>query len=150
MAGKLQLRVITPESVKLEEPCNMVIMRCITGDMGILPRHEACSAILDYGKLRILSDGESERVMAVFGGIVQVKDDEVTILTNDAQWPEDIDRARAEADLDIFTRRVQEEENDVELRKHQAKLRRTFVRIEVSSYPLIGKKLSAGSGKEDE
>ena len=142
MDAKLRLRVITPGGTKLDESCDMVIVRCITGDMGFLPRHEACSAILDYGKLRIFISGQDERIMAVFGGIVQVKDDEVTILTNDAQWPEDIDRARADADLDIFSRRVQEEEDKVALQKHQAKLRRTLVRIEVSSYPLINAGIS--------
>jgi F-type H+-transporting ATPase subunit epsilon len=76
--------------------------------------------------------------MAIFGGIAEIKDNTVTLLTKDAQWPEDIDRARAEADLDIFSRRVQEEEDNAELLKHQAKLRRTLVRMEVSSYPLLG------------
>jgi F-type H+-transporting ATPase subunit epsilon len=143
MASKLQLRIVTRDGVKLDEPCDMVIMRCATGDMGILPRHMACSAVLDYGALRVINDG-SERKIAVFAGLMQVKDDVVTIMTNEAQFPEDIDRARAEADLDIFSRRVQEEVDDIELLKHQAKLRRTFVRMEVSSYPLINPSSKSG------
>ncbi|MDR0326519.1 MAG: ATP synthase F1 subunit epsilon [Oscillospiraceae bacterium] len=137
MAGKLRLRVITPESVKLDEPCDMVIMRCTTGDMGILPRHEACSAILDYGVLRIINHGEKELHMAVFGGIVQVLDDEVTMLTNEAQWPEDIDRTLAEIEHEQAEKRLQEAEDDVEIQKQQVSLRRTLVQIEVSAYPLL-------------
>lgn len=136
MESKLRLRIITREDVRLDEECDMVIMRCTTGDMGILPRHAACSAVLDYGVLRFITEG-NERRIAIMGGVVQIKDDVVSVLTNEAQWPEEVDRARAEADIDIFSRRVQEEEDDIELLKHQAKLRRTFVRLEVSSYPIL-------------
>jgi F-type H+-transporting ATPase subunit epsilon len=146
MAGKLRLRVITPESVKLEEQCDMVIMRCTTGDMGILPQHESISAILDMGVLRIVSTGQPERHLAVFGGIAQVMDDEVTLLTNGAQWPEDIDRAMAQAEHDQAERRLQDAEDDVEVQQHQVALRRTLVQIEVSAYPL----LNTGQHSKDE
>jgi F-type H+-transporting ATPase subunit epsilon len=79
---KLHLRVITPASIALDEQCDMVIVRCVTGDMGFLPRHEACSAILGDGDLRILN-GKDERRMRVSGGIVQIKNNEVTILTTE-------------------------------------------------------------------
>ena len=146
MAGKLHLRVITPEDVKLDEQCDMVITRCTTGDMGILPRREAVSAILDYGVLRIINNDQAERHMAIFGGIVQVKDDEVTLLTNGAQWPEDIDRALAEAEHETAERRLQEAGDDVEMQKQQVSLRRTLVQIEVSSYPLLS---VGGAGKDN-
>jgi F-type H+-transporting ATPase subunit epsilon len=80
---KFQLRVITPESIALDEQCDMVIVRCVTGDMGFLARHEAASAILGDGSLRIINDKE-ERKMRVPGGIVQFKDDVLTILTSGA------------------------------------------------------------------
>ena len=135
---KLRLRVATPENIKYDKDADMVIMRCITGDMGILPKHEACSAILDYGVLRIFN-GEDERRMAVFGGIAQVRDNMVTILANDAQWPEDIDVAQAEAERDLATRRIQEDTDVLEIQKEQVKMRRTLVQIEVSAYPLLSR-----------
>ena len=135
---KLHLRIATPENVKFDESADMVIMRCITGDMGVMPHHEATSAILDYGVLRILNDGE-ERRMAVFGGIAQVKDNVVTIVANDAQWPEDIDAAFVESERERMARRSSESATDLELQRDQILMRRTLVQIEVSSYPLINK-----------
>ena len=135
---KLRLRVATPEKVKYDRETDMVIMRCITGDMGILPKHEACSAILDYGVLRIL-EGENERRMAVFGGIAQVLDNHVTILANDAQWPDDIDLAIAEAERDHTARRLQEDVDVLEIQKDHIRMRRSLVQIEVSSYPLLSR-----------
>jgi F-type H+-transporting ATPase subunit epsilon len=141
---KLQLRVITPENIKLDQECDMVIVRCTTGDMGILPKHEACSAILDIGTLRVFTDDE-EQHMAVYGGILQVKDDVVSVLTNGAQWPEDIDRVTAEAEREQAERKLREAGDDMEVQRYQVALRRTLVQIEVSSYPLISKKPDAAT-----
>ena len=137
---KLRLRIATQENIKFDEDVNMVIMRCITGDMGILPKHEAYSAILDFGVLRILNDVTEERRMAVFGGMAQVRDNTVTILANDAQWPEDIDIALVEAEYEKAQRRIQESVDDLEIQKDQVVLRRTLVQIEVSSYPILAGK----------
>ena len=137
-ARKLNLRITTPEDVKYDDEAEMVIMRCITGDMGILANHEATSAILDYGVLRIINDDE-ERRMAVFGGIAQVGENKVTILANDAQWPEDIDMAFVEAERDRIARRTQESEDDLVIQRDQVLMRRTLVQMEVSTFPLISK-----------
>ena len=137
---KMRLRIATPENVKFDEDIDMVIMRCITGDIGILPNHEACSAILDFGVLRILNNGSDERRMAVFGGMAQIRDNVVTILANDAQWPEDIDISLVESEREKAQRRVQENVDDLQIQKDQVVLRRTLVQIEVSSYPILAGK----------
>ena len=138
-AGKIHLRVVTPQETKVDEEADMVIMRSVTGDMGILPGHQPVSTVLDYGVLRILN-GDSEHRLAVFGGIAEVQDSAVTILTSMAEHPEDIDRARAEADRERAEQRLRESEDDVEIQSDQVLLRRSLVRIEVSSYPLISGK----------
>jgi len=135
---KLRLRITTPEKVKYDKEVDMVIVRCITGDMGFLPNHEACSAILDYGVLRIKNEDE-ERRMAIFGGIAQVKDNVVTILANEAQWPDDIDLATAEAERDRMEQLLLDGSEALEIQKEQVSLRRSLVQIEVSAYPLISK-----------
>ena len=141
---KLHLRIATPDTVKYDEEAEMIIMRCISGDMGILANHEPTSAILDYGVLRILN-GNVERRMAVFGGIAQIGDNKVTILANDAQWPEDIDIAFVEAERERLERRSQEERDDLALARDQVVMRRTLVQIEVSTFPLISR---AGRNEE--
>ena len=131
------LCITTPEKVKYDEEAQMVIMRAITGEMGILANHEPTSAMLDYGALRIINGGE-ERRMAVFGGIAQVKDNNVTILANDAEWAEDIDVALAEAEREKLERRIQDSADDLTIARDQILMRRTLVAIEVSTFPLVG------------
>jgi len=147
-AKKLRLRIATPENVKYDEDAEMVIMRCISGDMGILADHEHTSAILDYGVLRIIND-EEERRMAVFGGIAQVGDNKVTILANDAQWPEDIDVAFVEAERERMARRSQESMDDLTIQRDQIIMRRTLVQMEVSTFPLISGTNRGDSNEEE-
>ena len=111
----------------------MVILRTTTGDMGVLPGHETYFCVLDYGALRML-DGSIEYKIAVFGGIAEIGEDILTIQTSEAQWPEDIDRARSEAIREHLERKIQEKTDDLELLNDQARLRRALVRIEVSGH----------------
>ena len=135
---KVRLRIVTPAKIKVDEEVDMAIMRCTTGDMGVLPGHEARSAALQYGSLRLFSGG-AERKIAVYGGVAAIQNDVLTILTEDAEWPEDIDRARAEADREQAERRLQERVDDVEIGYDQVRLRRALVQIEVSSSTLDSK-----------
>jgi len=146
--AKIQLRILTAESVKLDEPVDMVIMRCITddmgkrsavGDLGVLPGHMPLSAVLGISPLRVLNEG-NERVLAVFGGLVNVRNDVVTIMTEKALWPDEIDQDRAKADHDDAERAREALEDDTGLRSNQIAMRRALVQIEVSSYPLVGRK----------
>jgi F-type H+-transporting ATPase subunit epsilon len=131
--SKMRLRIVTPENIKYDEDVEMVILRCITGDWGILPRHAPYSAILDLGVLRILNE-RAERRMAVFGGIAQVQDNVVTILSNEAQWPEDIDVAFAESERERISALMQESVDRSELQRERLNLHRISVQIKVGSY----------------
>jgi len=137
-ASKFNLYITTPEDVKYNDEVELVVMRLITGDMGIMAGHEATSAILDYGVLRIIN-GDEERRMAVFGGIAQAGNNKLTILANDAQWPEDIDIAFVEAERERMARRSQESLDDLTIQRDQILMRRTLVQMEVSTFPLISR-----------
>ena len=134
--NKLRLRIITPELTKFDDEAELVIVRTIEGEIGFMANHMACSAVLDYGALRIFND-DVERRIAVFGGISQMNENVLTVLANDAQWPEDIDLALVEAEREQTERRLQESVDDLEIQKDQVLMRRTLVQIEVSAYPLI-------------
>lgn len=132
---KIRLRIITPTEVKVDLKADMVIMRCTTGDMGVLSGHAPHSAVLNFGVLRILDDG-AERKIAVYGGLATVRDDTVTIMANGAEWPEEIDRARADADREHAERRLRERTDDIEIQEDLVRLRRALVQIVVSSNPI--------------
>lgn len=95
--NKFQLKIITPSREMYNGKANMVIMRTKCGDVGVLKGHQPMITVLDYGVMRILNDGEEEKLMAVFGGYAEVNENGVTIMGDTAEWPHEIDGARAMA-----------------------------------------------------
>ena len=96
-----EIKVISPSggskvgSYKYHDDVNMVILRCLTGDMGILPGRAPVSAVLDAGVMRVIKDG-TERKMAVLGGVASMNHGILTILADTALWAEDIDEEDVE------------------------------------------------------
>ncbi len=128
---KIDLTIITPRGVKFVEKADMVIMRCIDGDLGVLPGHAPVSAVLGDGILRIFNNG-IEKKLAVFGGIAKIANKSVKIFSTIAQRPEEIDRERAERDRQEAEAAMREESEEIRIQSLQVLLRRSLVRIEVS------------------
>lgn len=128
---KLNLTITTPRGVKFVEEADMVIMRCIDGDLGVLPGHAPVSAVLGDGILRIMNNGY-EKKLAVFGGIVEIDDRTVNIFSTIAQRPEEIDLERAQRDREEVEAILREGSEEAKIQSLQVELRRALVRIEVS------------------
>ena len=94
MASTIRLDVITPSKSAFSADVNMVIVRALDGDVGILPGHVPLVAALDIWSMRILTpDGEHK--MAISGGIMNVSDGIVIIMTATAELAENVDVARS-------------------------------------------------------
>lgn len=130
---KLHLRITTPRGLKFDKYADMLVMRCIDGDMGILPGHEKISAALGDGILRI-KRGEHVQKVALFGGIVVVENDVVNIYTTIAQRSGEIDIPRAEADRLEAEQILKERQSDMQMQQNQLKLRQSLVRIGVTTF----------------
>ncbi|NLZ39195.1 MAG: ATP synthase F1 subunit epsilon [Firmicutes bacterium] len=131
--NKINLTIITPRGVKFVEKADMLIMRCIDGDLGVLPGHEPVSAVLGDGILSIFNNGV-EKKLAVFGGIVEIEYQTVNLLSTIAQRPEEIDLERAERDRQEAEAALQEISEEHQTRRLQVLLHRSLVRIEVSTH----------------
>ena len=130
MASTIRLDVITPSRSAFSDDVNMVIARALDGDVGILPGHVPLVAALDIWSLRIIT-AEGEHKMAISGGIMNVSDGKIVIMTATAERAENIDVARskralakAEAELDKAT-----DEREIEYWKHSRK--RAQVRLSI-------------------
>jgi F-type H+-transporting ATPase subunit epsilon len=94
MANTLMLRIITPERVVLEQEVDQVIARAIDGDLAILPNHQPLLTALDIDVLRFTAD-KQDHTAAVMGGIMEVNQNEVTVLSDLVELDTEIDEAVA-------------------------------------------------------
>ena len=93
--AKLQVELVTPEGRVFSEEADFVLAPGVEGDLGVLPHHIALLTPLRTGVVTIRND-DTEHVLAVVGGFLEVLPDRVTILADAAERAEEIDEARAE------------------------------------------------------
>ena len=86
--------VVTPEATVTEKTVDSVVVPLFDGELGILPGHAPLIGRLGFGELRMQHGGQTERLY-VDGGFVQVADDVVSLLTEDAKPIADLDEAEA-------------------------------------------------------
>lgn len=142
---KISLTITTPRGVKFVERADMIIMRAIDGDLGVLPGHAPLSAVLGDGVLRIINDG-AEKKLAVFGGTVEVDDKAVRIFSTIAQRPDEIDLGRAEEDHKEAEASIQEALQQKMTRRLQILQTRALIRIHVSQTDYFDEMNGDGDG----
>lgn len=128
----LHLDIVTPDKPFFSEEVEMVIVRGIEGDLAILKGRAPITTPLKIGKVRIIQD-KVERIAAVVDGYISVVDDKATIVTEAAEWSEEIDMARAEAAKTRAETILKDKSDGVDVARAELALRRAINRIEVSN-----------------
>lgn len=134
MANKLHLRVVTPHGQFYDGDCDMTIMKTVDGDTGILYGHQPLTTVLDVGKLRIIDEGE-EKDSTLMGGFAKVSPEGLTIISDAAEWPGDIDIARAKESRERANARLRGESKDtsgLDISRAEAALKRAALRIDMA------------------
>jgi len=100
MADTLLLQVVSPERVLVEEQATEIQIPARDGFIGVLPGHAPLlSALMTGGVLTYRAEGR-EKVLAVYGGFVEVLPDRVRVLADSAEHKEEIDIDEARRKLD--------------------------------------------------
>lgn len=77
-----------------------VFVRAIDGELGVLPGHIPLITPLAIGVASYITDNGSKEYVSIIGGIFKVENDEVTIITENAELGEDVDETRAKLSVD--------------------------------------------------
>jgi F-type H+-transporting ATPase subunit epsilon len=96
MAETIQLEVVTPERLVVNEAAEYIEIPGKTGHLGVLPGHAPLITELAVGQITYQTGGQTKR-LAVAWGFAEVLQNKVTILAETAEKAEEIDTARAEA-----------------------------------------------------
>ncbi|KAA3610845.1 MAG: F0F1 ATP synthase subunit epsilon [Planctomycetota bacterium] len=125
---KLKLRIVSPEAVLLEEEVASVTFPGEDGLFGVLPRHAAMLSLSESGKLSARMADGTMLEFVVHDGFVEVRNDQITVLTRSAERPQDIDADRAREAGERAKVRLRGTKEEVDLIRAQAALKRALVR----------------------
>ena len=130
MAKTLNLQVVTPEGIAYSDDVELVGLRAIEGQIGILPNHISLMTQMLPGEMMVRKAGQ-DKFLAVGEGLVEVTGDRVAILTDMAIAAESIDEAKAEEARQKAERRRHEKISAGELASVNASLARSIAQLRV-------------------
>lgn len=93
----LKLEVVTPERRVVDIEADSVTIPTASGEAGILGNHAPLVSALKPGVLTYAVKGATEK-LAISTGFVEVSGNQVSVLTDVAESPEDVDAVQAKAD----------------------------------------------------
>lgn len=95
--GKLfQLRVISPERIMFDASATALTATATEGMLGVLSNHAPLVTPLMPGTLQITSDKGEKQILVAGEGFLEVFDNQVRVLVDSAELPDEIDTERAQ------------------------------------------------------
>jgi len=119
MKSKIKFKIVTPERAVYEDEIDQVTLPTAEGEITVLPNHIPLISVLVPGELTA-KKGDEEIAMAVSGGMIEVRENEITILADTAERAEEINVKRAE-----------------EARERAEKLKEEKIRMDETEYAAV-------------
>ena len=127
MADRIHLQIVTAGGVVFDRMVHVVNLPLENGSIGVLANHAPLMGAVVDGIVTAASD-EGEYVIAVGIGVVNVVNNEVTVLSRTAEEAENIDLARAEAAEKRARERLAAKNADTDASRAEAALHRAVAR----------------------
>lgn len=125
-----QVKIITPDRIFYTGEVEMIEFMTSSGQIGVYKNHIPLTTVLAPGAV-MLHEAEGEKVAAVHAGFAEILPEQVTLLAEIAEWPEEINESRAEAAKQRAEERISARNADVDLARAEFALRKALTRINV-------------------
>ena len=99
MAEKVQFELVSPERLLISEAVDMVVVPGSEGDFGVLPGHAPLISTVRPGVIEVYEGNAVTDRIFVAGGFAEVTAERCTVLAEEADRVQDLDRGRVEAEL---------------------------------------------------
>ena len=128
----IQLRIVSADRSLVDEQVDEVEIPGSDGYFGVLPGHTPLLALLGAGELWYRQGQEKHYLLIAFG-FAEVQPDQVTILAEVAERPDEIDVARAEAAKRRAEERLAKPVIDMDAERARIALLKSLIRLQVAS-----------------
>ena len=134
MSETFSLRILASDKIFYEGPCMSLHIPTLNGQREILAHHSNMIFAIVPGLLRGVFPDSPEQVAAVSGGIVKVENNEVLVLVDTAERPEEIDANRARRAELAAREALLQKQSIQEYKNVEAKLAREMNRLKISRH----------------
>lgn len=130
---EFKIHILASDNAFYEGPCESLVVPTIRGQYGVLAGHSNLISAVASGKLSFRVPGGEEQIVAVSDGIVKIENNEVLVLVDTAERPEEIDENRARRTAEEAKEALLQKMSKQEYRSTQAQLARALNRLKVKN-----------------
>lgn len=128
------LVVLAAEKPFYEGDCISVVVPTTDGQYGIQAMHSNMIAAIVPGMLKITAPNGEETVAAVSEGLVKIENNQVLLLVDTAERPEEIDANHAKRSAEQAKEAILQKKSIQDYYAAQAKMARAINRLRVKEY----------------
>lgn len=134
MAGKsFNLEIVTPKRVVFSGEAVSFSAPGVEGGFQVLVDHAPLLAGIGVGEVTVRDAQGSETRYATSGGVVQVRENRVTLMAESAERRDEIDAPRAASARDRAKQRLAERDAGLDVERARLALARALNRLNISS-----------------
>lgn len=127
-----QVHILAADHTFYQGPCESLVIPTPQGQYGVLAHHSNMISAIVPGTLQYKLENQPFQQAAVSSGLIKVENNDVLILVDTAERPEDIDEKRAERAADKAKETMLQKRSIREYRSAQATLLRALSRLKVT------------------
>ena len=121
------VEIITPDRIFYKGEGDMIEFTTAVGEIGVYKKHIPLTTVV-----KIHKTGEDDVIAAVHSGFAEILPDKVTLLAEIAEWPDEIDKGRAEAAMKRAEERLANKTEAIDVKRAEFALRKALVRLDIA------------------
>ena len=132
----IKFELVTLDGVKFGEEVYEVLLPTLDGIIGVMPGHMPLVSVATTGVVSIRRTANDRDDMmdnfAISGGVIQVEDDTLRLLVDEADHADEINEQEAQKAFELAQKLKSEAKDQVSLERAQSLIDRQAVRIQVA------------------
>jgi len=132
----IHFKLVTLNGIKFEDDVYEVILPTLDGQIGVLPGHMPLISVATHGVIAIRRNQKDQdsslEYFAANGGVVEVIDDNLKVIVDEADNADEINEKEAEKAFELAKKMKQEAKDQVSLEHAQSLIDRQVVRLQVA------------------
>jgi F-type H+-transporting ATPase subunit epsilon len=132
----IRFQLVTLDGIKYDEEVYEIILPTLEGYIGVLPGHMPLVSVASNGVISVRKNaGDPDDFMESFasnGGVIEVSDNVLSVLVDEADHADEINLQEAQAALERAKKLKAEAKDEISLEKAQSLIDRSAVRIQVA------------------
>ncbi len=132
--ASMKLRFVTPEkTIFSERDIKEIVLPTESGEITVLPNHVALVSLISAGIVQLIPTQGEKEYFSVAGGFIEIANNQVAILAENAETTDEVDPKRAEEAIAQAKKKLAEDKN-IDHLKLELQLQKNVARLKLAKY----------------